>query len=316
MNEVVIQALTRWGMTGADYTLAAERENRVFEVTHNGRKYALRLHRQGYRSDAELLSELDWMAALSSGGLSIPKPVFTSAGTHLVQVDGIQVDVLTWLNGVPLSECLDHLQANERERVFHELGSQLAKLHSVSDAWTPPPSFGRASWDTEGLVGDSPLWDRFWENPKLTAKDRDLFLQFRKFALDSLNDEANQLDYGLIHADLVPGNVLYDNGALHLIDFDDGGWGYRLFDLATTLLKHRDAPDYASLKSALLNGYKTQRPIDDNGLDLMLCLRALTYVGWNITRMSETGGAERNVRFIKTASDLCQTTLSASTITY
>ena len=37
---------------------------------------------------------------------------------------------------------------------------------------------------------------------------------------------------------------MVDGTTMQMIDFDDGGFGYRLFDIATALLKHRDAPDF------------------------------------------------------------------------
>ena len=109
------------------------------------------------------------------------------------------------------------------------------------------------------------------------------------------------LDHGLIHADLVAGNVMTDGPNLTLIDFDDGGYGFRLFEIATALLKHTDAPDYPILSDALIEGYTTERALDLAQLDLFIALRAATYVGWNITRMSETGGAARNARFVHAA---------------
>jgi len=89
-----------------------------------------------------------------------------------------------------------------------------------------------------------------------------------------------------------------------LIDFDDGGFGFRLFDIATALLKHRHAPDYLELQASLINGYTSVRTIDLTALDLFMALRAATYVGWNITRMNEDGATGRNARFITTAKRL------------
>ena len=105
----------------------------------------------------------------------------------------------------------------------------MAKLHIACDAWQPPAYFTRPAWNAQGLLGDAPLWHRFWENPTLTDSEKDKLLAFRKQALDDL--ERYAFDYGLIHADLVPDNVLIQNGVV-MIDFDDGGFGYRLFDLA------------------------------------------------------------------------------------
>ena len=114
------------------------------------------------------------------------------------------------------------------------------------------------------------------------------------------------LDYGLIHADLVRENVMRDGDTLQFIDFDDAGFGFRFFDLATTLIKNRGEPDYAELKAALIDGYRSQRPIDPDNLDLFILLRALTYVGWIITRMHEDGSTIRNGRFVRNAKELAE----------
>ncbi len=305
MTRLVDQALRLWGLEDASYALAAERENRVFRVETRDTVLALRLHRPGYRSDAELRSELEWMAALSEGGLAVPSPVAAKTGAFLVTIDTVQIDALGWLAGSTLSDCLDTLSLPQREEAFFRLGQQMAKLHNLSDACPIPPGFERARWDMDGLLGDAPLWDRFWENPGLSKTDKALVMAFRERARGDLDHIRPDLDFGLIHADLVPSNVLYDQGVLSFIDFDDGGFGFRLFDVATALLKHGEAPDFPKLQTALIAGYRTQRPLDDSRLDVMFCLRALTYVGWNIQRMEESGGLDRNARFIRTAVSLC-----------
>jgi hypothetical protein len=81
-----------------------------------------------------------------------------------------------------------------------------------------------------------------------------LFETFRDFARKDLDRLAEGLDYGLIHADLVRENVLVDGQELRMIDFDDGGWGFRMFDVATALFKNRHESGYDTLKTALLCG--------------------------------------------------------------
>lgn len=297
-DQIVKQALALWDMEDAAHRLVAARENAVYEVVLGGRRAALRLHRLGYRTDAELQSELDWMAAIAAGGLSTPAPVPTAQGDLLRHIGDRQVDMLTWLDGDVLADVLAAANSAERRRLFRQLGADMARLHIISDAWTPPDGFVRAAWDRGGLLGEAPLWDRFWENPACEAADRALFSAFRRQALDRLADIGPTLDYGLIHADLVAANVLVDGDTLRLIDYDDGGYGFRLFDIATALLKHRMAADYAALQDALIEGYQGVRPLDLAELNLFLALRAATYVGWNIARAEESGSAARNDRFL------------------
>lgn len=301
MTAAVKAALALWGLETASFELAAARENAVYRVDAPGARYALRLHRVGYRSDAELWSELCWMAAAARGGLQVPAPVAARSGEMLHRVGGVQVDLLTWLPGQTLDHALTNAPPDRRRALFARLGRDMARLHAVCDAWTPPAGFARAAWDMDGLLGDAPLWDRFWENPGLDPDTKALFTRFRDRAKADLAARHASLDYGLIHADLVGANVLVEGTDLSLIDFDDGGYGYRMFDIATALLKHMDAPDYLALQQALLQGYQAERAIDASTLNLFLTLRAMTYVGWNITRQSEPQGETRNARFIATA---------------
>ncbi len=304
MKPVVTEALRLWSMADATAELVAARENEVFRAFHAGNSFAVRLHRRGYRTDAELTSELAWMDAAARGGISVPAPVTSTTGTFLHLIEGYQVDVLTWLPGAPLSTPGGPLTVPDRTGTYHQLGKEMARLHEVSDAWALPQGFTRCRWDREGLLGPVPVWDRFWDNPGLSGEDRALMLAFRAKARDVLEAREGTLDFGLIHADLVTANVMSHEGRLSLIDFDDGGFGFRLFDVATALLKQMNEPDFADLKAALISGYHSVRHLDLETLDLFLALRATTYLGWNITRMNETGTEGRNARFIDAARGL------------
>jgi Ser/Thr protein kinase RdoA (MazF antagonist) len=311
MKAVIAPALALWGLTGAPCDLIAARENHVYRVRTDSGTYALRLHRQGYRTDAELRSELAWMAAIAQGGISVPAPVPCPAGEFLHVVNGVQVDLLTWLPGAPIGQTGMPLDVPDRSGLFHRTGQMMARLHRISDGWTAPKGFIRCAWDRAGLLGNEPLWGRFWEHPDLCAHDRALFADLRHTAGADLARREAGLDYGLIHADMVRENILMDGSHLHLIDFDDGGFGFRLFDLATTLLKSGGEPDYPPLRAALIAGYRSRRALDTGALDLFMVLRAASYVGWIIPRRAEAGAAIRSSRFIDTTRKLAQEYLRA-----
>lgn len=306
MNPVVSGALKVWGLSDAQAHLIAKRENEVFRVIDTkGQSYALRLHRRGYRRDLELKAELQWMAALADGGLQVPAPVPALDGSTLQRVEGTQVSMLTWLDATPLGMIGVPLDVPDRRSTFHALGVEMAKLHDVSDRWTRPETFQRWSWDRDGLLGETPVWDRFWENPTVDEDYREMLTTFRKHALERLAVEQGSLDFGLIHADLVPENVMRaEDGTLYMIDFDDGGFGFRLFDIATALIKHRYEPDFLDLRAVLIDGYHSRRALDMGALDFFMALRAVTYIGWIITRLGEDGASARNERFLAQAKAL------------
>lgn len=304
-SAVVAAALAPWGLQAAAVTFVAGRENRVFRVRADGGDFALRLKRPGYRSDEELLSELQWMEAMGRAGLHVPRPVPSGHGRLLEVVDDQRVDLLSWLPGRPLGASREPLDLVDAEAVFRRLGHETARLHHASDGWQRPAGFTRCAWDIDGLLGDAPVWGRFWENPALDAPTRRLLESFRAAAAQALLPRAGGLDYGLIHADLVRENVLLDGAHIAMLDFDDAGFGFRLFDLATTLLKNLAEPNYEDLKAALLAGYAQVRPLDLELLDLFIALRAVTYVGWIVPRIGEDGSEARNHRFIDAARQLC-----------
>jgi Ser/Thr protein kinase RdoA (MazF antagonist) len=310
MSEVVGKALVQWGFDGAACRLFAQRENKVYRVDHDGAAYALRLHRPGYCSEAELRSELQWMDAAGAGGLNVPAPVPARAGGFLHMIDGVAVDVLNWLEGQPMGKTGEPLESGDRLGLFRAIGREMARLHEISDGWTLPEGFTRRSWDRDGLLGDTPVWDRFWDNPTLSTEDRALFRRLREAAMANLKDREAELDFGLIHADLLRENVLVDGDKVQFIDFDDSGFGFRLFDIATTLLRNQSEPDFEGLKTALLEGYLSVRDLNLGALDLFMVLRAATYVGWITSRMEEEGSAVRYARFVETARSLTSDYLS------
>ena len=296
MTDVALKAaLVHWGHVGAKVTLIAARENHVYRVDTARGPLALRLHRAGYRSAAELQSELQWMQMLANGGITVPAPIRARDGSLFLTLDDTVIDLLSWIEGVPLSHVPD---VENRPDLYRELGRQMAQMHDLADRWSPPAGFARPTWDIDGLLGQSPLWGRFWDNPTLTTGQAARLADFREVAREKLADTT---DYGLVHADLVPENVMISHAGLHPIDFDDGGFGYRLFDLATVTHRALRTAPHGVLKHALIDGYTDVRTIDLAQLKLFEALRACTYVGWIITRMKEGGAQARNTRFITEA---------------
>ena len=298
-----------WGLEGAPCRLVAQRENRVFRVETPAGPRALRLHRPGLRTDAQLRSELDWMAALAAGGIAVPAPCPTPDGALCVTSGGVIADMVSWIEGRPMGVDGALAPLDDAPAAYRALGREMARLHDISDAWTPPAGFTRPAWDADGLVGPDPLWGRFWENPLLTPAQADLLVRARAAAFDRLAARAGRMDEGLIHADLVPENVILTATGPALIDFDDGGWGARAFDLATAANRALRAENPRALIDALLAGYIDTRALDLADLALFQALRAFTYVGWIVPRLGEPGARGRADRFIALAETMARNLL-------
>lgn len=307
MSRDVQAALALWGMEGASARLIAERENSVWKIEHEGSAYALRFHRPGYRNLAELQSELQWMAMLAEGGVSVPRPIPLLAGGFTGMKGTQAMSMLSWMGGAPIGEAGALFDTTDPRALAVSVGREMARMHDLTDAWELPEGFTRPDWRREGLLGEDPLWGRFWEHPHLTAAQRNLFLKARAKADARLRDTGDALDQGLIHADLLCENVMLDAGQPVFIDFDDSVFGYRDFELATFLKKSMHQPYFAEMRAGVLEGYSTRRVVTEDALDFALLLRALTYPGWIISRLDEPGNAERSARQLAQALELAET---------
>lgn len=280
-------ALALWGGTGLP-RLISHRENAVFEVTLHGARAALRLHRPGYRSGAEITSELDWAAALARAGLHVPQPIPALSGALVQTVPngGPDVSVTTWIDGAPIGEGGTPLPEGPASVALHfELGALLARMHDASDAWTPGPSFTRPPWDRAALTGPNPAWGRYWQAPGLSMAEVETLLAARE-KVDVLLRTAT-LDTGLIHADALRENVFRSPAGLTLIDFDDSGVGYRLYDLASALSQSIEDPRLQAFADALVAGYCGLRPLPAAEIALLpmfSMLRTFSSAGWVVPR--------------------------------
>ena len=298
MHALAIKAITLWDVITGPPTFVMHRENAVFKVKTKAGYAALRIHRPGYHSSIEIESELMWMAHLVQTGVDVPTPFRSSSGQFIAEVHDDQnqpysVDLLSWLDGEPLGRSSVPLAFSKAELsdIFFNVGCTLAHLHNASDAWALPKGFVRHALDKEGLIGETAAWGKFWEASCLTAREQAMMRDACKRAeakLDVLS--ASGADYGLIHADLVRENILIANGQTKFIDFDDAGFGFRMFDLAIALTKNRNEPHYETIKAQLFAGYKANRklsPSDESSLNLFLALRDFAYLGWADARRNE-----------------------------
>jgi Ser/Thr protein kinase RdoA (MazF antagonist) len=170
-------------------------------------------------------------------------------------------------------------------------------------------SVTRHAWDREGLVGEEPIWGHFWELEALTSGQRSLLLDARAAIGEDLTAYGQtSANYGLIHADLVPENVMLDGDAVQFIDFDDAGFGWHMFELVTALYWLGDEPEIEAMQRALFDGYRELRALTERDLatyPLFAAARSLTYVGWVHTRKNTETAAELTPLMIELAEAHC-----------
>src|SRR6201994_734327 len=152
-------ALPAFPIDASDLTLVSLAENVTFKVTdRGGSAYVLRLHRPGYHTLDELVSERAWIRALGDAGIDVPIPVAARDGRDHVPVTipatGEQrlAGMLHWTEGRLLSHVLaETSDPRVVEDYFAQLGALTASMHNQASAWRPAPGFTRHALDRDGV---------------------------------------------------------------------------------------------------------------------------------------------------------------------
>lgn len=288
-------ALAAWDIADCELKLIKYRENAVFRVDHDGGRAALRLHRPGYHTNDELNSELQWMQALSEAGIKVPTVIPATNGELFVHYEApglpgeLQIDLFEWIDGAPVGSSEDGIENHDEVvHVYSAIGELAAKVHNHAVSWDLPVGFVRHAWDADGLAGEQPFWGRFWDLAGTSREEKDLLTRGRERVHAELRRVPKSPGhYSLIHADFAPENVMREGDEVRLIDFDDAGFGWHLFELATSLYFIQDEPYAAGAKAAWIDGYRKHRQLTDAALEtlpLFMLARGFTYIGWVHTR--------------------------------
>jgi Ser/Thr protein kinase RdoA (MazF antagonist) len=282
-----------WPLDGSvDAHLIAVSENATFLVSHAGvPTMVVRLHRPGYVGDIlNVESELVWIEAVARDtAIATPAPIRGRDG-GLVQsfpgAGGVRWTAVAfeYVDGSILE---DH---GEIAPYFTEIGRITATLHEQSRAWTPPATFQRFSWDFSDMVGPTARWGN-WENARLSDTELRVAKAAEESALEVLGSmDKSPANWGLIHSDLRPSNIMISDQVLTVIDFDDSGFSWFLYDFASALTFYEHRPEAPEMAANWVAGYTSIHRLDRLDLQRAAALsviRRLTMLGWSTTHRED-----------------------------
>ncbi len=243
----------------------------------------LRVHRLGYHTESAIASELAWMDALrAEAGVRTPRVLPATDGRRIVtavdEASGEQRNCVRFefLPGTePAEDSVEH---------FAELGEITARMHQHARQWARPDWFTRFHWDYDAAFGTQARWGRWQDGIGVGPAEREVLgrlgarLRERLAAFGTGHDR-----YGLVHADTRLANLLVDDGKVSVIDFDDSGFSWYLYDAGTSVSFFEHQPQVPALIDSWLSGYRRAGDLsaqDEAEIWTFILFRRLLLVAW------------------------------------
>jgi Ser/Thr protein kinase RdoA (MazF antagonist) len=183
--------------------------------------------------------------------------------------------------------------AEEDAGAFEELGEITAVMHRHSRTWERPPWFTRFTWDADAAFGPIARWGRWQDGIGVGPSELEILgrlEQTLRRRLDAYGTGPER--YGLVHADTRLANLLADDGSVSVIDFDDCGFSWFLYDLGTSVSFFEHQPQVPDLLDAWRTGYRREGTLtkeDEDEIWTFVLFRRLLLVAWIGSHDAEKG---------------------------
>ena len=285
LHQIAREALAQYPLRNARIRLLGYRSNLLYGVEARDargkpRRLSLRLFQPGYASAQTIKIQQEWVSLLASEGLHVPRPVLTRRGDGVCAVDGRFAVLQEWLPGRRL---LRHLTPEH----LHLVSQFMGKMHRLAETRGLRNQRQLKRWDWSRVFGDD--FEKDANVLKSYLSPRDL-RTLRGYSALLQKTEAQlgrgARNYGIIHSDLHPANVVFDGPRVGVLDWEDCGLGYYLFDLAVLFIELEEMfpANHVPLRDAAIEGYSSERRLPD--LHLIERFIAMRYVdiAWWLAR--------------------------------
>jgi Ser/Thr protein kinase RdoA (MazF antagonist) len=314
LRELATAALARYELADTDTpSLVNLSENATYGVQEQGtgRRYALRVHRDGYHSRNAISSELAWLRALRRDRIvTTPMPIPGSDGALIQTVGHPAMDrprnvvLFSWEDGTEPSE-KEHLAEK-----FTMLGEIAARMHRHSQGWLRPANFERQVWDFSTSLGGHPHWGHWQDGVGLDRENRVLFqrsVDLIERRLASFGKTPAR--FGLIHCDMRLANLLVDGDEMKVLDFDDCGFSWHLYDAATAVSFFEHDRHVPELMSAWVRGYRKVHRLsveEEAEIPTFIMLRRMILIAWIGSRSETALAKSMGVSYTEATAPMCE----------
>lgn len=190
--------------------------------TSTDNNYLLRIHSDRL-SREEIRSELLLLQALKkSKDLKVPEGMANCDGIYVLDIEtetGYRrpyITMMRWIEGEKAAGEFTDSQA-------YNMGVLMSRLHEAAKDFNPPSDFVRPTWGVESFKREMAKLERYYER-FLSEEGWKLYQDAAEKVVSQLTTmHPSEHNYGLIHADLHTGNMVFEDNQPYPIDFEDVG---------------------------------------------------------------------------------------------
>lgn len=236
------------------YIVATECEKYIFRIYLNNKYFV--------ESSSAYEFELELLKHLHSNGVPVANALPSTSGELLGWTETAQgkraFALFSYADGIQLSGRSVTISQS------YQLGKAMADLHLAANSFST--NHERYKLDFKYLI-DEPLRlvSEGAKSDSSSTEPNELIKQGQQIIeklqpIDHYVDSINRIglgndEFGVIHADLHPGNIHFHGDSLTMFDFDHCAYGWRAYDLAIAYGYPKAQRD------SMIRGYESQRPL-------------------------------------------------------
>lgn len=261
------EALTNYSITSKSIEFIGQSANTIYKIIdleHNC--YSLRLHisksetiERFWTEQKVIDSEMVWLHYLSlDESLTVPSPIKNIHGEFITHVNSTKCTLVKWVEG----EQKPYITTVEDAE---SIGEMIGKLHRHSSIWETPSLFERPLFDSSRILKTLEKLKERSNAELLKSGDIELLQNAGQRVINMMNSiEKTSNNWGMIHADLIPSNIIFHGKEARPIDFGACGFGFYLFDLGWSF-----SYIHPLFRNQLLQSYTKQFTLPENHIKLL-----------------------------------------------
>ena len=259
----------------------------TYEIRCVNTRYSLRVYRNAINTRDEIDFEVAALNYLHDKGFPVAFPIARKSGGYITEVSAPEGIRYVLISAFATGDMPDYDSLED----FRLYGESVAQLHTLSDSFET--SHKRPELDLK-MFTEKP-YDLI--APHVSHRSEEL--AFLKQCLETARSDIERvgvsgMDYGFCHGDVHGGNAHLHEGVLTHFDFEECGFGFRLFDLATfkwgSVGSSKKGPEQWA---AFVEGYESIRKISEADfqlLDTFILLRNIWLIAFHMRNADDFGG--------------------------